>query len=41
MVSDSVRRAAGEDFAFGLASGTALKGFDAPVAAFRLLRDPP
>lgn len=38
IVSDSVRQAVEEDFVFGSASKMALKGFDAPVAGFRLLR---
>jgi adenylate cyclase len=36
MVSESLREVVGERFAFEPASEVALKGFDAPVAAFRL-----
>jgi class 3 adenylate cyclase len=38
MVSDSVRETVGERFALDRASELPLKGFDAPVAAFRLRR---
>lgn len=38
MVSESLREVVGERFAFEPGSDMALKGFDAPVAAFRLLR---
>jgi adenylate cyclase len=37
IVSDSLRQAVGEDFAFEPASDLTLKGFDSPVAGFRLL----
>jgi len=38
MVSESLRDVVGERFAFEPGSDMALKGFDAPVVAFRLLR---
>ena len=38
IVSDSLQQAVGEGFVFEPASEMALKGFDAPVAGFRLLR---
>jgi class 3 adenylate cyclase len=41
IVSDSLRQSVGEGFVFAPASEMALKGFDAPVAGFRLLRHAP
>jgi class 3 adenylate cyclase len=38
MVAESLREAVGEGFAFERASELPLKGFGAPVRAFRLLR---
>ena len=41
VVSESLRAAAGDAFAFEDVSELTLKGFDVPVAAFRLLASQP